>query len=129
MGRDRPVALPQRPAGRGAGSRPRPRRLFDALGLEPTPALRTLEADVLRHDPTLASPPVAGTSRSRSWTSAVVVAAAVVLCAFVVGVPAAIHRGHAGPIRVMPDALIELNPTTGKPLAVVNIPGGPDRVL
>ena len=107
----------------------RARRLFDELGLEPTPALRALEIDVLRHDATLASQPVARTSRSRPRTRAAVVAAAVVVCAFVAGVPAAIHRGHPAAIRVMPDALVELNPTTGKPLAVVNIPGGPDRVV
>ena len=107
----------------------RARRLFDELGLEPTPALQALEVDVLHHDPSLASPAVAGTSRSRPWTRAVVVAAAVVVCVFVAGVPAAIHRGHAASIRMTPDALVELNPTTGKPLAVVNIPGGPDRVV
>lgn len=107
----------------------RARRVFGELGLDPTPSLRALETDVLRHDPALARPPAVGTSRSRPRTSAVVAAAAVVVCAFVVSVPAAIHRGHAASIRVMPDALVELDPTSGKPLAVVNIPGGPDRVV
>ena len=90
--------------------------LVEALGLEPGPALRELELQILRHDPSLlpASPSVASSQR-RSRRRALIAAAVVVVAAAAATGIAAIASGHGkAVIPIRANTLLELDPKSNE---------------
>ena len=100
------------------------RRLHDELGIEPTPELRQLEQQILRHDPELAAPPArrrrrpgCGRARQRRVLALVVV----VLAAAAAAVWLAVGRGSsASPGRRAADTavLVDANGKLGTAIPV-----------
>jgi DNA-binding SARP family transcriptional activator/DNA-binding beta-propeller fold protein YncE len=104
------------------------REAFIELGLEPGPAVRELEVQILRHDPALLPPAPAASEpvsrrrrRRRIWIAATVVAAASAAL-IASAIVASGHAKAAVPIRA--NTLLELDPTTNQ--FVHSIPIGRD---
>lgn len=91
--------------------------LVDALGLEPGPALRELELQILHHDPTLlpARPPALRPSIRPPRRRSLAVAAVVAIAAATAIVTTTIESGHARtPVPIQANTLLELDPTTNE---------------
>lgn len=90
--------------------------LVEVLGLEPGPALRELELQILRHDPSLlpASAQVKRVARRPRRRALVAAAVAAVAAATATGI-AAIASGHSkAVIPIRANALLELDPKTNQ---------------
>jgi DNA-binding SARP family transcriptional activator len=106
--------------------------LVEELGVEPGPELRELEAAMLRHDPQLTPPPtgpVRTHARSRrralAATTVVVTLAAAATAAVALGV---LGQGGATPPEVVPESLVEIDPTTSAVVGVTEVGRDPDRL-
>jgi DNA-binding SARP family transcriptional activator len=98
-------------------------RLVEGLGLEPGPALRELELQILRHDPSLLPARAPGRASARLPRRRALVAAAVVVvaAAAVVGI-AAIQPGHAkAVIPIRANTLLEVDPKTDQIVSSIPI--------
>ena len=104
--------------------------MLDELGVEPGPELRALERRILDHDPEL---PGVAEARSRrlhrrfrilgpTLAAALVTAAALATAAFYGG------EGNAVSTVVVPESLVELDPTSGEVESVTALPAGPDAI-
>jgi DNA-binding SARP family transcriptional activator/ABC-type branched-subunit amino acid transport system substrate-binding protein len=104
--------------------------LVEELGVEPGPALRELQAAILRHDPAL-SPP-AGTwprLRRRPRRARVLLAAGgVALLAAAAAAMLAQRGGEAGHALLAPEAVGAIDPASGRLVAAVHVAGMPDRL-
>jgi streptogramin lyase len=103
---------------------------LDELGVEPGPALRELEAAILRQDPELAPerhhwPSVTG----RPWRPAIVLLAIGGALLVVAAVAAALltgrHHATPAPARVPAGSVGAVDPASGRVLGSVRIHGGP----
>jgi DNA-binding SARP family transcriptional activator/ABC-type branched-subunit amino acid transport system substrate-binding protein len=103
--------------------------LVDELGVEPGPALRDLQAAILRQDPELA--PIQRLwprlrRRSRRTRALLAGGGAVVLAA---AAAAALLTGGGGPQGLLPDGTVaSVDPATGRVLDTIAVPGAPSRL-
>ncbi len=90
--------------------------LVETLGLEPGPALRELELQILRHDPSLLPAPASlGLSERRSRRRLLVAAAVVAVAVATAAGIAASESGHAkAVIPIRANTLLELDPKTNR---------------
>jgi branched-chain amino acid transport system substrate-binding protein len=99
------------------------------LGLEPGPALRRLQEQILAHDPALSAPARASGPRIRRRVrprTAWMLAGAGVAAVAGIGVVVALAGGGDAPRPVAGGAIVHLNPATGKVeerIAVGGVPG------
>jgi len=113
-------------------------RLDDELGLEPSQELRDLETAILRHDASLAAPPVtesessrapevgepgpalepAGRSRLRRVAALVVAAAVLVVLAYVA---IDLVRDDPVPVTVPPNSVAVINPSSNRVEQVISV--------
>ena len=109
------------------------RRALAALGLEPGPRLRELQQAILNQDPSLSTLPLRGDGLrtrarpGRALAAMAVIGAAVVVAAAVVAVRNDPPRAAAAP-RVLPNSLVEIDPTTNRVLASTRVGNGPERI-
>lgn len=109
------------------------RRALAALGLEPGPRLRELQQAILNQDPSLSTLPLRGDAlRTRARPGRVLaamaaIAAAVVVVAVVVAVRNDPPSAAAAP-RVLPNSLVEIDPTTNGVLSSTRVGNGPERI-
>jgi YVTN family beta-propeller protein len=97
-------------------------RLVEDLGLEPSAALQRLERAILNHDPALEPPagtsqyevdePRAAPARRRHRRAVVAFGAAAVLIGAAAAVVAVLVTAGHGAVRVTPNAIAGINPTT-----------------
>ena len=107
------------------------RRLHDELGIEPTPELRKLEQQILRHDAELAAPPARRRSAGRpnGRSSRLLVAASLVLGAAAVAVWLAVGRGSsASPSLAATDTAVLVS-ANGKLAASIPVGSSPGHAV
>jgi YVTN family beta-propeller protein len=102
------------------------RTLSEEVGLEPGPQLQELERRVLQQDPTLAlSDAEARTQRSRRpvWALAL----ALILIGVAVGA-FALTRGDGRTLAVVPNSVVEIDPSTNRIVSVVPVGRRPSAI-
>ena len=106
------------------------RRLVDDLGIEPTPRLRAIEQQILRHDPALGEPPErdrpAPVARRR-WTRRVAGVAAVIGLAAAAAVLVVVERGSPASTPA-PDA-VSLIGRNGRVAAEISVGAAPAHAI
>jgi DNA-binding SARP family transcriptional activator len=105
--------------------------LVDELGVEPGPALRELQAAILRQDPALAPAPSAWPRlRRRSRRVRALLAGGGVLLLAAAGAAVLVERGgeDARPL-LSPDTVGAIDPASGRLVAAVHVAGVPDRLV
>jgi YVTN family beta-propeller protein len=107
------------------------RTLLDGLGVEPGPALRELQAAILRQDPELAPAPSAwprplGASPRRR---ALLAAGGVLLLGAAAGA-AVLAGGHQGDVRELPrtDAVVAIDPASARVTGAVGVGPSPSHL-
>jgi DNA-binding SARP family transcriptional activator/streptogramin lyase len=109
------------------------RRLFSSeLGLEPSRALRELEAAILRQDVELdlAPKPAGRRGQARRKRRVALAIGAVVLAAATVALVGMTFTGRrASPPEVLPNSLVRIDPETLAPTDVIHIGDAPDLVV
>ena len=105
-------------------------RLHDELGIEPTPELRTLEQQILRHDPELSAPPARRQSRPRTVGRPRRFAALLVLVAGATSVAVwlAVGRGASAPTPAAADAAVLVG-TNGKLRTTIPVGASPAHAI
>jgi DNA-binding SARP family transcriptional activator len=109
------------------------RLLRDELGLDPSPELRELEAAILRHAPSLASPVAAGSAPVLVWQrrrrALLLGAAAVAVVAGTALVVLVLTGGKSKTPTVPHLSAAAIDPASGRPIAVLPLHGQPIAAL
>jgi peptide/nickel transport system substrate-binding protein len=105
-------------------------RLHDELGIEPTPELRTLEQQILRHDPELSAPPARRASRARPAGRERRLAVSLVLVAGVAAAAVwlAVGGGSSAPRPAAADAAVLVS-SSGKLRTTIPVGASPAHAV
>jgi DNA-binding SARP family transcriptional activator/DNA-binding beta-propeller fold protein YncE len=105
------------------------RTLVEELGVEPGPELRELEASMLRHDPSIATPRVSSAPSERKRRLPILVAGILVvgLAAGALAVVVSRSASSSQPV-VVPDSVVKIDPRTNSVVRVTRVGRQPNRL-